>query len=190
VYGRSFCVNGTNGEDAPVCWEIDTWSSASDANNLDPFVEVWSCADEACTRSTQSLTNIAGTVSFDPTTNSVTTRLRLDDLGIPEGATLTPVNPGNQGSVWTGVNSYYADGDATAIDTAYDVPTREVALAIGAPGQDPPTVEYSASATVTADGGFAGQLDISGLAPGTYTAYVRACFGGTNCGYATSPVTI
>lgn len=185
MYGRAFCASG---EDSPLCWEIDTWSSGTD--DTTPYVEVWSCGDEACTPASQSLTSIAGTVSFDPTTTTVTTRVRLADLGIPEGATLTAVDPGGQGSAWTGVNDYYANGDATAIDTTYDLPTREVALAIGTPGQDPATVAYSATATVAANGGFAGQLDISGLAPGGYTVYVRACLGGTNCGYATSPVTI
>lgn len=188
MYGRAFCVAGAGDEEVPVCWEIDTWSSGTGDTN--PFVEVWSCGDEACTPASQSLTSIAGTGSFDPTTTTVTTRVRLADLGIAEGGSLTPVDPGGQGSVWTGVNDYYADGDATAIDTSYDVPSREVALAIGAPGQDPATVAYSAAATLGADGAFEGQLDISGLTPGAYAAYVQACFGANNCGYATSPVTI
>ena len=185
MYGRSFCAPGA---DSPVCWEIDTWSSGT--GDTTPYVEVWSCGDESCAPAGQTLSAVEGSVSFDPSATTVTTRVRLADLGIAEGGTLTAVDPGGLGSVWTGVNAYYADGDATAIDTTYDVPTREVALAIGAPGQDPATVDYSAAATLASGGAYSGQLDLSGLPPGEYTAYVRACFGTNNCGYSAAPVTV
>lgn len=187
VYGRAFCVESSGAEEAS-CFEIDTWSSGT--GDPAPFVEVWSCADEACAPASQSLTSITGTVTFDPTTSAVTTRLRLADLGIAEGATLTAVDPGGEGSAWTAVNDYYTNGDATAIDTSYAVPNRQVGMAIGAPGQDPASVTYAAQAALAADGSFTGDLDLSGLAPGAYTAYVRACFGTTNCGYASTPVTV
>jgi len=186
MYGRSFC--GVGEEGATACWEVDTWSSPPDG--VDPFVEVWTCADESCDPAGQTLTGIQGTVSFLGTTKTVTTTLSLADLELAPGAALSAVDPGGLGSVWTGVNGYYANGDATAIDTTYAIPDREVSLAIGAPGQDPASVEYPAAAAVAGGGAYSGQLDVSALSPGTYTVYTRACFGAGNCGYATSSVTI
>lgn len=187
MYGRAFCEAGTEETDEPNCWEIDTWSSALD--DTTPYLEVWRCGDASCAPSGQSLSNVTGTIAIDPAGDTVTTRVKLSDLGLAEGDTLVGVNPGAAGSVWTGVAAYYANGDATSMDTSFEIAERTVALAIGAPGQDPATVTYTAGAVV--DGSrYTGAVDVSGLAPGGYTAYVQACFGGTNCAYATSPVTI
>ena len=188
LYGRAFCAVAADEQGSEKCWEVDTWSSGM--TDPDPYVEVRSCATTACAPAGQTVTNIQGTVAVDPTSRTVTTKVSLADLGIPAGGRLVPVNPGNQGSAWTGVNEAYANGDATTIDTGYDVPVRSVALAIGAPGQDPTAVEYPAAATPAGGGGYAGQLDVSGLATGSYTVYARACFAANNCGYAIFPVTV
>lgn len=188
LYARSFCAVAAVGQGTPACWEIHTWSSGS--ASLDPVVEVRSCADQACTPSSQQLTAIPGTVAIDPSTRTVTTAIALADLQIPSGGQLTPVNPRGRGSAWTALNSTDAHGDSTTIDTAFTLPLRSVALAVGAPGQDPATVTYPAAAAVGSNGAYTGNVDVSGLEPGVHTVYARACFGSTNCGYATAVVTL
>ncbi|HEV3474017.1 MAG TPA: hypothetical protein VG602_01450 [Actinomycetota bacterium] len=70
----------------------------------------------------------------------------------------------------------------------YTVPSKRVSLGIAPAGADPANVSFSKQATLEGDG-FSGSLDVSGLAPGSYEVFAKACFA-DNCDVATAPFTI
>ena len=113
----------------------------------------------------------------------------LEPLGAAEGATLTPVSPAGA-PVFTGLGERHTGGDHLTWTGAFRTGAREVSLAVGEPGQDPPEVGYQATLATELGGDYAGELDLSGLDPGTYSLYARACFAPGSCGYATAPLTV
>ena len=74
-------------------------------------------------------------------------------------------------------------------EIVYTVPSREVTLGVAPAGTDPGAVSYATAATVAEDSSFAGSVSTSGLAPGSYEVFARACFG-NNCAVRTAPFTI
>jgi hypothetical protein len=74
-------------------------------------------------------------------------------------------------------------------DFAYTVPSKGVSLGIAPAGTDPANVTFSKDATLGEGDSFTGSLDVSGLAPGSYEVFAKACFA-DNCGVGRAPFTI
>ncbi|MGH2692174.1 MAG: PA domain-containing protein [Actinomycetota bacterium] len=72
---------------------------------------------------------------------------------------------------------------------AFVVPTKEVTLGVAPAGTDPGAVSYTTAATLAGNDSFTGNVSTSGLAPGSYEVFARACFG-NNCATRTAPFTI
>jgi hypothetical protein len=185
-YGWAFCLD-TEDPESPGCFEIDAWSTGM--TDPEPEVEVWRCASASCDPAAQTLTGIGAAATFDGGSDTVTVEVSLDELGAAPGAALTPVSPVDA-PVLTGIGDRHTAGDRLAYEGSFRTGAREVSLAVGPPGRDPAAVEYPAAAQVSADGGYAGEVDVSALEPGSHTVYVRACFGSVNCAYATEEITL
>lgn len=82
-----------------------------------------------------------------------------------------------------------ADVSAIEAEWSYPIPTKDVLLGIAPAGTPPQLVSFDTAAALVEGDAFAGALDTSGLAPGEYDVYAKACFG-ANCGVATAPMTI
>jgi len=192
TYGWTFCAGPVeeDPEDPQACWELTASRMNWFIPNPEPWLQVWSCAS-TCDGS--GLTNITGPLVFDGATKTVTATLSRDALSADPGDVISPLLgfSFNDGALWTGMAGWYLAGqDFINYEDTYTVPGKRVSLAIAEPGQDPATVTYGTDATVAQSGSYTGSLDVSTLAPGSYTVYSRACYGANNCAYATSGVTI
>jgi len=73
--------------------------------------------------------------------------------------------------------------------TTYTVPRKTVSLGLAPAGTDPSSVTFGTPATIGEGDAFGGSLDVSGLPPGDYEMFAKACFA-TNCGVTKVPFTI
>jgi hypothetical protein len=135
---------------------------------------------------------------FDPATKTVHMSVPLGQTYAPAlapGAVVTPYNYDAQPIVagfTAGVaNATTEDGLDWDTDTvpSYTIPTGRVLLGIAPAGTDPSQVQFTSIATLASDGSFTGNLSTSGLAPGSYDVFARACFG-TNCGASSVTVAL
>ena len=78
------------------------------------------------------------------------------------------------------------DLDRVAITGAYTIAEQEVLVGIVPAGE---AAIFDQAAEVAEDGSFTASLDVSGLAPGSYDIWARACFG-TNCATRSTTVTL
>lgn len=192
AYGKAFCV--TPSPDLN-CWVV---IFADPTGTLNSFGQGWQCSDETCAITAGNWLHTWETDVYDPATKTASLTIPAGTLGIAPGSTLTGATSSSFGSSvfvttpwwFLGLGPTYPVFDATAISADYAVPSKRVSVAIGAPGQAPSAVSYPIEASISETSGFDAVLDTTGLAPGAYTVYVRACFGANNCGYATRDVTL
>ena len=71
----------------------------------------------------------------------------------------------------------------------YTVPETEVMLGIAPAGTDPASVVFDTPGVLGGDGSFTGSLATSGLAPGDYDVWAKACFA-TNCAISAETITL
>jgi hypothetical protein len=132
---------------------------------------------------------------FDTATNTV--RIELP-IGAEFASEIQPgalIEPGTVAGTTITASYQAVVSNATTTDEApwegdvtYTVPDREVALGIAPAGTDPSAVAFDTPAGL--DGGaFTGSVDVSGLEPGEYEVFARACFAG-NCAVSRTPVTV
>ena len=133
---------------------------------------------------------------FDPANNTIR-------LYMPIGAAFAPeVVPGARldrevVATTTIVAAYQAVvSNADTSDEAlweegksYTVPQKQVSLGVAPAGTPPDQVAFTEPAALDEGDAFSGSVDTSGLGPGAYEVFVRACFG-SNCDVATVPLTI
>jgi hypothetical protein len=103
------------------------------------------------------------------------------------GATIEPAEIFE--GISTAPSAYFSQGgtgDVLAQDQSYPVAVRAVSVAVVPAGQTPGSLT---AAGLGPDGAFAQDLDVSGLAPGAYEVWVRACFG-ADCATAVHPFTL
>ena len=83
-------------------------------------------------------------------------------------------------------------GDSAFLDGPdYEVPEARVTFGLAPAGTPPSAVATSNAAVVTpSTGAFSANLNLSGMAPGEYVLVTKACYGSTNCGLASTDVTI
>ncbi|HEX9824419.1 MAG TPA: hypothetical protein VGB51_08535 [Actinomycetota bacterium] len=192
-YGWTFCST------EETCFELDAgrfYNSPADGG-FSGFV--WACADAACDIASQGATSIPVSVAVaGPATgpNTISASVSASALSATPGSTLTPVMLSPYGPAFTAVYDSYASGnvfpdvgDGVAFDQGFPVAGKNVSLAVGAPGQDPATVAYTSTATVSPTGAFSGGVNVADLT-GDQTIYARACLGTNNCAYQTAPVTL
>lgn len=189
AYGWTFCV------DEASCFDVDAQRTGLGALSTGPYGALWRCADPSCTPADQSFVKDGLPVVFDGAAATITVTLNAFDVGAQPGSTVNSVSASGLGPafVWTGDASLFvvADFSDGVLDVAeYEVASKRIDLALGAPGQDPASVSYSASVSPGPTGSFSYGFDVGGLAPGDYEVYARACFGEGNCAFASAPVTL
>jgi plastocyanin len=99
------------------------------------------------------------------------------DVGFPNGAGVLAV-PSN--------SALGPTSDQVAVSGTYTVAAPEVLVGI-APDGGTPSLDQAAN--LAEDGSFTASLDVSGLAPGSYDVWAKACFG-TNCATRSVAVTL
>lgn len=188
-YGTAFCV-----EPGETCYAI----TFVDTGALNSFVWGWTCPDESCAISSGHHTHSWETDAYDTTAGTASARIPLADLGISPGSRLRAVPAATFGATTWVASPWWFLQDVIVAPPTFDrattgdylVPGRSVTLAVGKPGHDPVTLDYPVQAPVDGGDRFAATLDVSGLAPGEHAVYVRACYGGNNCGYASRVFTL
>ena len=80
-------------------------------------------------------------------------------------------------------------GPEDAESYAFVVPSKGVRLGVAPAGTDPSAVSFSAAATLAEDNSFTGSINTSGLAPGSYEVFARACFA-DNCAISRAPFSV
>lgn len=189
IYGWTFCVN------ASTCYEVDAARFNTLAASTNTIGSVWRCANASCAPATQTLLDSALRPTFDPATKTITMNIAAAVLGLSGGAKISPANLATTGPVFVGhgdlsaATYYYNNGDGIPAIGDFTLPTRQVSVAIGAPGRDPATVTYTTTVQPAADGSYSAGVDVNGLT-GAQAIYARACFGSGNCGYATASITL
>lgn len=133
---------------------------------------------------------------FDTATNTVRMELPLGSELAPEvvpGAKLEALNFAG-GTIAVAYQAVVSNATTTDFaewfeDDPYNVPSKRVSLGVAPAGTPPNQVDFSTEGTLSDDGSFLGNVDISGLEPGSYELFARACFG-SNCGLDRTPFTI
>ncbi len=133
---------------------------------------------------------------YDTAEDTVRIELPLGSAAAPEvvpGARLIPFDYAG-GTIAVAYQAVVSNATVTDYadwieDEAYTVPSKGVKLGIAPAGTDPANVTFSTDATLGEGDSFAADLDVSGLAPGSYEMFAKACFA-DNCGVGRAPFTI
>lgn len=127
---------------------------------------------------------------FDTDANQIRVTVPLDLGAAPEfgpGASIPAELP-----FWAAIQAGFSNAstsDTVTPEFDYRIPTKDVQVGIAPAGTPPQFVDIDTPANVADDGSFTGDLDLAGLAPGSYDVYAEGCFG-ANCGVATATVTV
>jgi hypothetical protein len=208
--GWTFCALGAQ----QMCFELDAGRFYHSQKMEQPAWsgQLWRCADATCAWPVQTPTSTPVGVAIQNVPGSdavVSASFPAAAIGAPPGSRIVPVvlYPGGAvfSAVWQwhgricitdaacsdvpGAGVYSDFGDGLEVTTDYTAPAKKVSLALAPPGEDPPGVTYQTSASMAESGGFSGQLGVGGLS-GSAEIYARACFGNSNCAYATRAVVV
>lgn len=188
VYGWVFCVTGGN------CFEIDAGLVNVLTQDADGSGLLWICETDTCVPADQSVVRDDVDVVFDPATDTVTATITVSEIGAA-GRSITQA-AGTLPDVFTATGDsglaafQYNVGDSIPGILDYNVPTKQVGLRLAEPDLDPATVAYTTTVTPPGTGNFSASLSTAGLSAGSYEVYARACFGLSNCAYASQDVTL
>ncbi|HVM12041.1 MAG TPA: hypothetical protein VM638_06165 [Actinomycetota bacterium] len=190
THGWTFCISGDG------CYELQTQRFTFGTHNSLPTAAdsaLYRCADETCEIEGRTKLTTPWIPTYFDGQGSTTTLPAA--LGLAPGKVITSVTADPLGPVYAAAGfanpATVQRGTVDGIPTvaAYEVPRRQVSVAVAQPGLNPAQVDYGTSVTPNPNGTWSASLDVAGLS-GSYTVYARACYGANNCAYTTRSVSL